>query len=108
MDLNSYLREERGRTKQLAAKLGVSDSLVTQWASGKAVSAERCYPIELATACLVRRWDLRPSDWHRIWPELIGAKGSPSLQRSLGDLGAGGPPHAAAADELEPQLDAQP
>lgn len=27
----------------------------------------------------VRRWDLRPADWHRIWPELIGAEGAPVL-----------------------------
>lgn len=27
----------------------------------------------------VRRWDLRPDDWHRIWPELIGAEGAPGV-----------------------------
>jgi hypothetical protein len=27
----------------------------------------------------VARWDLRPDDWHRIWPELIGAEGAPPL-----------------------------
>ena len=79
MDINSYLRSERGRTKRLAAALGVSDSLVTQWASGKAISAERCYPIEQATASEVRRWDLRPADWHDIWPELIGIDGAPPV-----------------------------
>lgn len=61
----------------MAVALGVSGSLVTQWAGGKPVSAERCVPIERATAGAVRRWDLRPDDWHRIWPELIGAEGAP-------------------------------
>lgn len=27
----------------------------------------------------VRRWELRPDDWYRIWPELIGAEGAPSV-----------------------------
>ena len=38
---------------------------------------DRCTAIEQATAGAVRRWDLRPDDWHLIWPELIGAKGAP-------------------------------
>lgn len=79
MDLSSYLHAKRGRTKELAAELDVSESLVTQWASGKPVSAERCYPIEVATAGDVRRWDLRPLDWHEIWPELKAAEGAPAV-----------------------------
>jgi DNA-binding transcriptional regulator YdaS (Cro superfamily) len=35
--------------------------------------------IERATRLAVRRWDLRPDDWHRIWPELIGADGAPEI-----------------------------
>ena len=30
-----------------------------------------------ASGGTVKRWDLRPDDWHRIWPELIGADGAP-------------------------------
>jgi hypothetical protein len=30
-------------------------------------------------SCVVRRWDIRPKDWHRIWPELIGAAGAPQI-----------------------------
>lgn len=53
---------------------------VSQWASGiKAVAVERCVPLEDATAGAVRRWDLRPDDWHRIWPELKGADGAPDV-----------------------------
>lgn len=73
MELSEYLRAVRGRTNELAAKLQVSGSLVTQWAAGKQVSAERCSEIELATEGAVTRRDLRPEDWHRIWPELITA-----------------------------------
>jgi len=83
MKLNDYLESERGLTKRLAEKLGVSASLLTQWARGKPVSAERCVPLELATGKLVRRWDLRPDDWHLIWPELIAADGAPSIAASI-------------------------
>jgi len=79
MNLQTFLRKERGRTQKLAAGLRVSASLVTQWAGGKAVSAERCPLIEVATCLEVRRWDLRPDDWHLIWPELIGAEGAPAV-----------------------------
>lgn len=77
MTLSEFLNRERGRVGALARRLEVSGSLVTQWANGKAVSAERCPQIELATEGEVRRWDLRPRDWHLIWPELVNAAGAP-------------------------------
>lgn len=43
------------------------------------LAPENCVAIERATAGAVRRWDLRPADWHRIWPELIGAEGAPAV-----------------------------
>jgi 1,6-anhydro-N-acetylmuramate kinase len=30
----------------------------------------------------VAEWDLRPHDWHLIWPELIGAEGAPAVPAS--------------------------
>lgn len=42
-------------------------------------SPELAVQIERATSQAVRRWDLRPEDWHRIWPELVGADGAPAL-----------------------------
>lgn len=47
------------------------------WKSRGVVPSEHCAAIEKATSGAVRRWDLRPDDWHRIWPELIGAEGAP-------------------------------
>lgn len=35
--------------------------------------------IERESEGSVRRWDLRPSDWHRHWPELIGTEGAPVI-----------------------------
>lgn len=36
--------------------------------------AEICAQIELASNGEVTRKDLRPNDWHRIWPELAEKK----------------------------------
>jgi DNA-binding transcriptional regulator YdaS (Cro superfamily) len=83
MTLSEWLSEERGRTRDLAVALGVSGSLVTQWARCKPVSAERCVPIEGFTEGAVRRWDLRPFDWHLVWPELIGAEGAPPVPEAI-------------------------
>ena len=49
---------------------------------GRVPSAELCVLIEKASDRLVMRWDLRPNDWHRIWPELIGIEGAPELPQS--------------------------
>lgn len=75
MTLSDYLKAERGRTNTLAALLGVSGSLVTQWANGnKGVSAERAVEIERATDGAVTRRDLRPADWWLVWPEMVTAE----------------------------------
>lgn len=71
MNLSDYLKTERGKTAELAAALGVSASLVTQWAAGKPISAERCPAIESLTGGAVTRRDLRPDDWWLVWPELV-------------------------------------
>lgn len=42
-------------------------------------SAALARQIALVTANEVQVWDLRPDDWHLIWPELIGAEGAPAL-----------------------------
>ncbi len=78
MNLKTYVDKERGRASAIAAAIGVNPVMVSQWTTGvKQVPVERCYPIEAATGHAVMRWDLRPGDWHRIWPELIGMKGAP-------------------------------
>jgi DNA-binding transcriptional regulator YdaS (Cro superfamily) len=81
MNIGSYLESsERGTAARIARDIGVSAVMVSQWVSGiKAVPMDRCVAIERATAGKVKRWDLRPADWHRIWPELIGAEGAPRV-----------------------------
>jgi len=67
-----------GSQTALATILGVRQPTVSEWVRGdRPVPIERCTAIEQATARAVMRWDLRPDDWHRIWPELIGTDGAP-------------------------------
>lgn len=70
--------------KQLAASIGINgEAQLRQWQHGYAnrrPGPEYCVAIERATDGQVRRWDLRPDDWHLIWPELIGAEGAPTVE----------------------------
>lgn len=69
-----------GSQVAIASLLGVTKAAVNQWKQdGRKTPIEHCAAIEHATSGAVRRWDLRPDDWHRIWPELIGADGAPEV-----------------------------
>lgn len=70
MKLLTYVKT-RGAQRELAAKLAITPVLISQWANeSRPVPPERCVEIERATDGVVGRRDLRPIDWHRIWPEL--------------------------------------
>jgi DNA-binding transcriptional regulator YdaS (Cro superfamily) len=75
MDLKTYIATApRGTAAKLAAALGISPSYLSQLSSGVSpISPERCVAIERETGRAVTRKDMRPSDWHLIWPELIDA-----------------------------------
>jgi DNA-binding transcriptional regulator YdaS (Cro superfamily) len=73
-----------GGQTALAAVLGVKQQNVWNWLSRAAfVPPVHCPAIEPATGYVVMRWHLRPHDWWRIWPELIGAPGAPETARKL-------------------------
>ena len=77
--------EVAGGQASLARLLSVTPAAVNQWVSGsRPVPIEKCVAIEQATAGTVRRWDLRPDDWMRIWPELVGTKGAPKVPAEQG------------------------
>lgn len=40
--------------------------------------------IETESQRAVRRWDLRPADWHRHWPELKEDPAAPRVPRERG------------------------
>ena len=67
-----------GGVSKLASALGVGQSAVSNWrARGTTLDAAHCAAIERATAGAVTRRDLRPDDWHLIWPELVDSDGAP-------------------------------
>lgn len=74
MNLNEYLRNASAKSAaDVAREVGVSPSVVYQWRAGiRPVPVERCAVVERATDGAVTRRDMRPSDWHLIWPELSG------------------------------------
>lgn len=80
MSLYDYLRAERGRVANVARRAGMAPAFLSQIANGgRPVPPLWCPAIESATDKVVRRWHLRPHDWHRIWPELIGVEGAPPV-----------------------------
>ena len=72
MDLHQYV-EAHSQT-ELAKLLNVSPSFVNQWRCGlRPIPLQKCVEIEQLTNKAVTRKELRPTDWHLIWPELIEA-----------------------------------
>lgn len=73
MNLSEYLKT-RGSQAKLARELGVSPVLIHQWATSRPVPIARVLAIVEATNGKVTKQDLRPDDWHLIWPEGIEEK----------------------------------
>lgn len=72
MDALTEATKQAGGVSALAVAIGVTQSAVSNWRSrGGFVPPEHCASIEQATSGAVTRRDLRPDDWHRIWPELV-------------------------------------
>jgi len=57
--------------------LGVSQQAISNW-KAREVPIEHCASIEKATDGAVTRKDLRPNDWHLIWPELVKSRKQPA------------------------------
>ena len=86
--LKDYVAE-RGVTAALARQIGAQPQLMWQWASGvRPVPLERCVAIERATDGAVTRIDLRPDDWHEIWPELAISEEKQPLPSADGSCAA--------------------
>lgn len=79
---DSELIDALGGTSAVARSVKVRPPSVHEWRTRGIPADKRMLlgaAIEQATQRRVRRWDLRPDDWHRIWPELIGAEGAPPV-----------------------------
>ena len=91
LDLAAKLMRGRG---VLAKALGVSPAAVGNW-KFRAVPYEHCPRIESLTGGAVTRRDLRPDDWHLIWPELADSEPNPPPARAsqapaaIADVAAG-------------------
>lgn len=83
MDLKNYLDNlPRGGVSSFAGALDISSVYLFQLAARqnkREPSPELCVRIEKATFGQVMRWDLRPTDWNRIWPELMTVPGAPAV-----------------------------
>lgn len=83
MTLSEFFSKEHGSQSRMAKTMGIPAPMLSQWASGdRPVPAARCAALVAATNNEVMRWDLRPKDWHVIWPELIGTEGAPAVEAS--------------------------
>lgn len=75
MTLDEYLSQDGAEsTVALAARLTANPDQVRQWRyshGGRLPSPAKCVDLERVTGGQVSRRDMRPDDWHRIWPELI-------------------------------------
>jgi DNA-binding transcriptional regulator YdaS (Cro superfamily) len=88
-----------GGSSALARLVGVSPAIVYQWRTGiRPVPADRCASIEMAASQSVMRWDLRPADWHLIWPELRARSDAPPIPDS-----SAGPASTQAQNARNPQ-----
>jgi DNA-binding transcriptional regulator YdaS (Cro superfamily) len=78
--MNKHIEEAfvlTGGTKQIADLCDVTFQTAHQWRNGeRPVPAIRCHAIEKATKGKVSRKELRPLDWHLIWPDLLKRKKS--------------------------------
>jgi DNA-binding transcriptional regulator YdaS (Cro superfamily) len=93
--------EQAGGVGRLAAACGVVQGAVSNWRKRGTVPVDQCAHIERASSRVVRRWDLRPQDWHIHWPELVGTEGAPPVP------GPDAPPPAAppAGTAARPRFD---
>jgi DNA-binding transcriptional regulator YdaS (Cro superfamily) len=79
MNLNDWVKQQRGRSLSLALCVGVTPPVVSDWCTGKkAIAAEHCKTIERFTDGEVTVQDMRPNDWHKYWPELAQYHASPA------------------------------
>ncbi|HEY1129180.1 MAG TPA: YdaS family helix-turn-helix protein [Roseateles sp.] len=78
-----------GNQVAMADALGISQPTISGWTKDRTDQAWRPVPPRLCIAIEihplnrdattpVKRWDLRPEDWWREWPDLVGTKGAPA------------------------------
>lgn len=85
------------RRKELAATHGVDEQYLYQCLSRRRqMDAAEAMRLETESGQELRRWQLRWADWHRIWPELVGTEGAPSVPAPTAPLNQAAQPAATA------------
>ena len=55
---------------KLADLMGESVQTVSNWRA-RGIPVTKCAQLEVITGGAVTRLEMRPEDWHLIWPELV-------------------------------------
>ena len=79
--LKTYLRnlQDDDARERFAVECGTTLGHMRNCSYGqKQLAPANCVLVERCSGAAVMRWDLRPDDWHLIWPELIGSAGAPA------------------------------
>jgi hypothetical protein len=81
MDLKTYLAPMAGQARdEFAKRCDTTRGHLQNVMYGiKTCATDLAVSIERESVQQVRRWDLRPLDWHKHWPELIGVEGAPAV-----------------------------
>lgn len=73
--ITNFLATSGLTQSEFARRIGVTQPMVYQMSRGlRPVPEKICVVIEQETGGAITRKDLRPDDWHLIWPELIGQR----------------------------------
>jgi hypothetical protein len=71
---------DRAERESLASACGTTHGHLRNVAYGyRACAPGLAAALEIETGRKLRRWDLRPLDWNRNWPELVTAEGAPPV-----------------------------
>ncbi|WP_223879296.1 transcriptional regulator [Chitinimonas arctica] len=70
-DTLAHLVAEAGGQKAFGELVGASQATISKLLSGACPGPELAVAIERATEHRISRPQLRPADWHLIWPELV-------------------------------------
>lgn len=84
MDLKTYLSPLTAADREsLAKRCDTSRGHLQNVMYGiKACATDLAVAIERESHGAVRRWELRPGDWWKHWPELIGSPGAPDVPKA--------------------------
>ena len=81
MALPSYPAEKR---REIAQRVGIDEQYLYQISRGlKTAKPALAKQLNLVDPAALL-WDLRPDDWHLIWPDLVGQDGGPTLKAEQG------------------------